>query len=156
MNSIAVFPGSFDPVTIAHHDLVMRASPLFVKIIIAIGQNSTKKNLFALDHRLGWLQQTFASIPNVETATYEGMTVDFCKKAGATHLLRGLRQTGDFEFEKTIAQLNHSLTGIETIFLVTRPEYSHVSSTIVREILSNGGDARAFLPAVVAEEVHVQ
>lgn len=152
MTRIAVFAGSFDPVTLGHEDVVMRASNLFDKIMVAAGINASKKSLFTLEQRMSWLRKTFASLP-VEVASFEGLTVDFCKKVGAGYLIRGLRGSVDFDYEKTIAQLNYALAGIETVFFTTKPEYSHISSTIVREILVNKGDASAFLPKAVREEI---
>lgn len=151
MTRIALFAGSFDPITIGHADVVQRSTKLFDKVIVAIGVNSTKKYLFPLEQRLDWLRKTFTGLP-VEVSSFEGLTVEYCKKVGATHLLRGLRQAGDFEYEKTIAQLNMAIAGIETIFMVSRPEFSHISSTIVREIVTNGGDVSAFVPAAVRIE----
>ena len=144
---IAVFPGSFDPITSGHVDLVQRALPLFDKIIIAIGENSQKKYLFPLEQRLEWLRDVFAKEPSVGVDSFEGLTAHYCKKIGANYLLRGLRNASDFDYEKTISQLNTIVgQGIETVFLISRPEYSHISSTIVREIMIGKGDATPFLP----------
>ena len=148
MAKIAVFPGSFDPITIGHVDLVKRALPLFDEIIVAIGVNSQKKYLFDLDQRLTWLNEVFADEHKVRVDHFEGLTADFCKNIGAEYLLRGLRNASDFDYEKTISQLNNIVGGgIETIFLISQPGYSHISSTIVREIIKGGGDAGPFLPA---------
>ncbi|PSR12771.1 MAG: pantetheine-phosphate adenylyltransferase [Bacteroidetes bacterium] len=150
MSKIAVFPGSFDPITTGHFDLVERALPLFDKIVIAIGVNSQKQSLFPLEQRLGWLRLVFASYPQVEVTTFEGLTAHYCNKIGAKYLLRGLRNASDFDYEKTISQLNNIVgQGIETIFLISPPAYSHISSTIVREIIKGGGDASPFLPSGV-------
>jgi pantetheine-phosphate adenylyltransferase len=147
---IAVFPGSFDPITVGHVDLVRRALPLFDKIIVAVGVNSTKKYLFPLEQRLDWLRNVFAKYPQVEVNHFENLTADFCHRIGARYLLRGLRNASDFDYEKTISQVNHILgDGIETVFLISQPEFSHISSTIVREIIIGGADARPFLPPEV-------
>ncbi len=144
---IAVFPGSFDPITVGHVDLVKRAMPLFDKIIVAVGVNTIKKYLFPLDQRLEWLRQVFASYPNVEVDYFENLTAHYCQRIGARYLLRGLRNASDFDYEKTISQLNHIVgDGIETVFLISQPEFSHISSTIVREIIVGGADASPFIP----------
>lgn len=143
----AVFPGSFDPITSGHVDLVRRAVPLFDKIVVAVGVNSQKKYLFSLEQRLAWLEEVFADEPKVEVGTFEGLTAHFCQEIGANYLLRGLRNASDFDYEKTISQLNGIVgEGLETIFLISQPAYSHISSTIVREIIKGGGDASPFLP----------
>jgi pantetheine-phosphate adenylyltransferase len=147
MEKIAVFPGSFDPITVGHVDLVKRAIPLFEKIVVAVGVNSKKQSLFTLDQRMRWLEQVFKDVPQVTVDSFEGLTVHYCKKIGARFLLRGLRHASDFDYEKTISQLNHIVGNqIETVFLISRPEYSHISSTIVREIIIGHGDASPFLP----------
>ncbi len=144
---VAVFPGSFDPITMGHVELVKRALPLFDKIIVAIGVNSSKKYLFSLEQRLQWLEDVFAKEEKVEVAHFENLTAHYCQKVGARYLLRGLRNASDFDYEKTISQLNAIVgDGIETIFLISEPKYSHFSSTIVREIIKGGGDASPFLP----------
>lgn len=144
---IAVFPGSFDPITSGHVDLVKRALPLFDKVIVAIGVNSQKKYLFDLEQRLSWLDKVFGEEEKVEIGQFEGLTAHYSKSIGAKYLLRGLRNASDFDYEKTISQLN-SIVGedLETIFLISRPEFSHISSTIVREIIKGKGDASPFLP----------
>lgn len=148
MSKIAVFPGSFDPITVGHIDLVNRALPLFDKIIVAVGINSAKQYLFSLDQRLDWLNVVFAEEDKVEVGHFTNLTADYCKKIGANYLLRGLRNASDFDYEKTISQLNNIIgDGLETIFLISHPEFSHISSTIVREIIKGGGDASPFLPA---------
>ncbi len=150
---IAVFPGSFDPITIGHVDLVNRALPLFDKIIIAVGENSQKSYLFPLEQRLKWLNDVFSTIPKVDVDHFEKLTAHYCKKVGADFLLRGLRNASDFDYEKTISQLNNIVgEGLETIFLIAQPGYSHISSTIVREIIKGGGDAGPFLPKQVRIE----
>lgn len=149
---IAVFPGSFDPITIGHVDLVSRALPLFDQIIVAVGVNTTKKYLFTLEQRLEWLRQVFADYPNVGVDYFENLTAHYCRRIGARYLLRGLRNASDFDYEKTISQLNHIVGGgIETVFLIAQPELSHISSTIVREIIIGGGDATPFIP----KEIHI-
>lgn len=147
MRKIAVFPGSFDPITTGHFDLVQRAIPLFDEIVVAIGVNSQKKYLFSLEQRQEWLRQVFEPFPSVKVDTFDGLTAHFCNKIGARYLLRGLRNASDFDYEKTISQLNNIVgQGIETVFLISQPAYSHISSTIVREIIKGGGDASPFLP----------
>ena len=143
----AVFPGSFDPITTGHVDLVRRALPLFDEIIIAIGINSQKQTLFDVAQRKAWIENVFTDEPRVRVDTFEGLTVHFCKKVGAHYLIRGLRNASDFDYEKTISQLNHIVGDrVETVFLISRPEFSHISSTIVREIIKGQGDASPFLP----------
>ena len=144
---IAVFPGSFDPITKGHVDLVKRSIPLFDKIIVAIGVNSQKKYLFDLDQRLKWLEKVFESYPTVEVSYFEKLTANYCKSVNARYILRGLRNASDFDYEKTISQLNNIIgDGIETVFLISQPEFSHISSTIVREIIKGDGDASPFIP----------
>jgi len=147
MSKIAVFPGSFDPITIGHFDLVKRAIPIFDKIIVAVGLNSQKKYLFPLEQRLNWIEEAFADEPKVTVDSFENLTAHYCNKVGAKYLLRGLRNASDFDYEKTISQMNNIVgDGIETIFLISQPNYSHISSTIVREIIKHGGDVSPFLP----------
>jgi pantetheine-phosphate adenylyltransferase len=144
---ICVFPGSFDPITSGHVDLVKRALPLFDKIIIAIGINAQKKYLFSLEQRQDWIKDVFKDEPKVIVDTFENLTADYCKRVEAAWILRGLRNASDFDYEKTISQLNFIVgKGVETMFLISQPEFSHVSSTIVREIIKGGGDASPFLP----------
>lgn len=146
----AVFPGSFDPITIGHVDLVRRALPLFDEIIVAVGVNNTKKYLFDLDQRLEWIKRVFEVYPTVRVDHFEKLTAHYCNRIGARYLLRGLRNASDFDYEKTISQLNHIVgNGIETVFLIAQPEFSHISSTIVREIIVGGGDATLFVPAEI-------
>ena len=154
---IAVFPGSFDPVTIGHIDIISRSFPLFDKIIVGVGVNSRKQTLFTPEQRIKWIKSIFMNEEKVEVQQYSGLTIDFCKSVNARFLLRGLRSAADFDYERVIAQLNHSMNkDVETIFLASKPEYSHISSTIVREILINNGDARQFLPPTIAEAVKSQ
>ncbi len=143
----AVFPGSFDPITRGHVELVKRAVPLFDRIVVAVGVNSQKSHLFDLEQRMEWLREVFADEPRVSVDSFEGLTAHFCKRIGARYLLRGLRNASDFDYEKTISQLNEIVgEGLETIFLISQPAYSHISSTIVREIIKGGGNASPFLP----------
>jgi len=144
---IAVFPGSFDPITIGHVSLIKRALPLFDKIIIGIGVNTSKNKLFPLEKRISWISDVFINEKKVEVHRFDGLTVDFCRRIGAKHIIRGLRNASDFDYEKTIAQLNHELNDeIETVFLMSRPKFSHISSTIVREIIRVKGDASSLVP----------
>lgn len=144
---IAVFPGSFDPITIGHIDLVRRSLPLFDKVIVAVGINSQKKYLFSLEQRLAWLEEVFRDEPRIAIDHFQNLTAHYCLRVNAQYILRGLRNSSDFDYEKTISQLNQILgKGIETVFLISQPAYSHISSTIVREIITGGGDATPFLP----------
>ncbi len=144
---IAVFPGSFDPITVGHVDLVNRAVELFDEIIVAIGHNSKKKYLYPLDKRKAFIDKIYKDEDRVSCATYEGLTVNFCKERDAGYILRGIRSSADFEYEKTIAQLNKTLNPeVETIVLISSPQFSHISSTIVREILVNNGNVTPFIP----------
>lgn len=144
---IALFPGSFDPVTKAHVDILKRSVSLFDKVIIGIGLNSNKPPFLDVETRKKMLEAVFADEPKVEVMTYEGLTVEFCKKINASYMIRGIRTVSDFEYEKAIAQMNHALVPeIESIFIVSKPGYSSISSTIVRDILRNGGDVSQFIP----------
>jgi len=147
MNKIAIFPGSFSPFTLGHRSVVDRALPLFDKIIIAIGINSEKNEYFSIEEREQWIKEIYKNNSKIEVQFYEGLTVDLCEKVGANYILRGLRDSHDFKYEKNIAQTNKKLNDrIETIFIITPPEISHISSTIVRDIIKNGGDVSQFLP----------
>ena len=147
MKRIAVFPGSFDPFTLGHLSIVQKALPLFDEIVVGIGENSEKKYFFSLDDRKRFIQYTFREEPRVSVASYTGLTVEFCRERNARFILRGLRNPADFDFERNIAQMNHALLPeVETIFIVTDPALSAISSTIVREIIRHGGDANAFVP----------
>jgi len=147
----AVFPGSFDPLTLGHTDIIDRAIPLFEEIIIAIGTNADKKYMFTLEQRKGFLEKTYANNPKIKVDTYEGLTIDYCKKVESDYILRGLRNPADFEFEKAIAQTNRKLSSIETVFLLTSADNSYISSSIVRDILRNNGDVSLLVPKVVIE-----
>ncbi|PKA83562.1 phosphopantetheine adenylyltransferase [Ulvibacter sp. MAR_2010_11] len=145
----AVFPGSFDPITLGHVDIVKRALPLFDEIIIAIGVNADKKYLFSLEERLQFIETTFASEKSIKVKTYTGLTAVFCETEKAQFILRGLRNTTDFNYEQAIAQTNFEMTGIETVFLVSTPGVSNISSTIVRDVLRNKGNASSLVPKAV-------
>ena len=150
MKRIALFPGSFDPITKGHENILRRALPLFDEIVIAIGKNSSKQSYFTIEQREKWIKQVFANEPKVRIETYTGLTIDFCKKMDARYILRGLRTSADFEFEKSIAQNNNVMAPeIETIFILPIPELSAINSTIVRDIVRNGGDASPFVPSVI-------
>ena len=147
MTRIAIFPGSFSPFTVGHQSVVNRALPLFDKIIISIGINSEKNQYFSIEERLQWIKDVYGNNPKIEIKFYEGLTVDFCKKENANYILRGLRDSHDFKFEKGIAQMNKDLNKeVETIFIITPPEISHISSSIIRDIIKNGGDVSKFIP----------
>jgi len=148
---IAVFPGSFDPLTLGHVDIIQRALPLFEKLIIAIGVNSDKQSMFSLEDRINAIQQTFNTENKIEVKFYSGLTVDFCKEVKADFLVRGLRNPADFEFEKAIAHTNRTLSEIETVFLLTSSGKSFISSSIVRELLKHKGDVSKFVPQAVLE-----
>lgn len=150
MKRICLFPGTFDPLTLGHVDIINRALPLFDKIVVGIGLNSSKAPMFTAEQRLQWIRDIYKDEDRVEGAVYEGLTIDYCKKIGANFILRGIRYVSDFEYEKTIADANRTLDRtIETIFLTGEPKYTSVASTIVRDILRNGGDASLFLPEEV-------
>ena len=142
----AVFPGSFDPITIGHLDIVKRGIKIFDEIIIAIGDNTDKKYLFSKEKRVEFVERTFSDYDKVKIESYNGLTVDFCKKNNIEFMIRGLRNPADFEFEKSIALTNREMTGIETIFFLTSPENSFVSSSIVRDLIRNRGDYKLFIP----------
>lgn len=147
MERIAIFPGSFDPFTIGHESIVTRALPMFDKIVIMIGYNANKKSFFPIKKRLKWINQVFKDEQKVEVRTHEGLTVDFCKEVKAQYILRGIRTSADFEYERAIAQVNKKMhPEIESIFLLTLPEHTPVMATIVRDIVLHGGDASMFLP----------
>jgi pantetheine-phosphate adenylyltransferase len=150
MSRIALFPGSFDPITLGHVDIIERAVPLFDEIKIAVGTNSAKKYLFPLQQRVEWIEQTFVHEPKISVITYEGLTVDFAREQGVQFLLRGLRNPADFEFEKAIAQANREMVpDLETVFLLTSARHAYISSSIVREVYNHGGDFQKFVPSTV-------
>ncbi|WP_139958163.1 pantetheine-phosphate adenylyltransferase [Flavicella sediminum] len=142
----AVFPGSFDPITLGHVDIINRAIPLFDEIVIAIGVNADKRYMFTLEERIEFIKKTYAHEPKISIQSYSGLTVDYCKSIDSSFILRGLRNPADFEFEKAIAITNRKLSGIETVFLLTSAETSFISSSIVRDILKNKGDASILIP----------
>jgi len=142
----AIFPGSFDPITLGHYDIIKRSIPLFDEIVIAIGVNAEKKYMFTLDERQRFIAEAFKDEPSVSVVTYEGLTIDLCKKLDARFILRGLRNPADFEFEKAIAHTNRKLSKIETVFLLTAANTSYISSSIVRDVLRNGGDYTVLVP----------
>lgn len=143
----AVFPGSFDPFTIGHESIVRRGLDIFDEIVIAVGVNSDKHSFFTLDQRMLFIRSLFNE--RIEVRSYNGLTVDFAREIGATHILRGLRTSADFEFERAIAQVNKKMTGIDTAFLLTTPEHTPISSSIVRDILRHGGDISDFVPTTI-------
>jgi pantetheine-phosphate adenylyltransferase len=149
----ALFPGSFDPITKGHEDIILRALPLFDKIVIGVGTNNAKSYLFTLEQRVKWLEQTFKNQPKIEVVAYEGLTIDFCKKMNANFLLRGLRNPIDYNYESNIALMNKMLNqDIETIFLLTSPELMAINSTIVRDIIVNKGHASKFVPDAIQHD----
>ena len=145
----AIFPGSFDPLTLGHHDIIKRGITLFDELIISIGVNADKRYMFTLEERMQFISEAFADEPKIKVQTYEGLTVDFCKKVNADFILRGLRNPGDFEFEKAIAHTNRKLSEIETVFLLTSSGKSYISSSIVRDVIRNGGDYTGLVPDTV-------
>lgn len=147
MKRVAVFPGSFDPITKGHEEIVRRAASLFDELIIAVGRNTSKSTLFSEEKRLVWISQIFSDLPHVRAEVYEGLTVDFCKKNNARHIIRGVRNSGDFEYEMAIAAMNKALwNDVDTLLLASDPRWIALSSTIVREIIKNKGDVSQFLP----------
>lgn len=154
MERICLFPGTFDPLTLGHVDIINRALPLFDKIVVGIGMNTSKAPMFSAEQRLEWIREIYADEERVEGAVYEGLTINFCDTIGAKFILRGIRYVSDFEYEKTIADANRTLDRtIETIFLTGEPKYTSVASTIVRDIIRNDGNAAPFLPDVVANSL---
>jgi pantetheine-phosphate adenylyltransferase len=142
----AIFPGSFDPITLGHFDIIRRSIPLFDEIVVAIGINAEKKYMFSLEDRKRFIEEAFADEPKISVVTYEGLTIDFCKKIKAQFILRGLRNPADFEFEKAIAHTNRRLSKIETVFLLTAAKTSYISSSIVRDVIRNGGEYQMLVP----------
>ena len=149
----AVFPGSFDPITLGHVDIIDRALPLFDEIIIAIGINIDKTYMFSLEDRISFIKKYYANEPKIKVETYAGLTIDFCKKLNIHFILRGLRNPADFEFEKAIAQTNRKLSTVETVFLLTSADTSFISSSIVRDVLRNGGDISCLVPESVSKKL---
>lgn len=148
---IAVIPGSYDPITFGHIDIIRRALPLFDEVIVAIGINSQKKNLFSLEERIRWIQEIFKDETKVKVDHFEGLTLHYCQKVGAKYLVRGIRNATDFDYERTISQIHNTIaTDLETLFFIAKPELSHISSTIVRELILGGGDISAFVPDLVS------
>ncbi len=149
----AIFPGSFDPLTLGHEDIIKRAISLFDEIVIAIGVNSEKKYMFSLEDRKRFIEETFRNEPKVSVITYQGLTIDLCHKLKADFILRGLRNPADFEFEKAIAHTNRKLSKIETVFLLTAAGTSYISSSIVRDVIRNGGEYKLLVPAAVRVKI---
>ncbi|GGG52415.1 phosphopantetheine adenylyltransferase [Croceivirga lutea] len=145
----AIFPGSFDPLTLGHYDIIKRGITLFDELYIAIGINADKKYMFSLEERKRFIEEAFEDEPNIKVVTYKGLTVDFCKEINANFILRGLRNPADFEFEKAIAHTNRKLSEIETVFLLTSSGKSYISSSIVRDVIRNGGDYTGLVPETV-------
>lgn len=145
----AVFPGSFDPITLGHYDIIERGLTVFDEIILAIGVNAEKKYMFSLAERKRFIEESFAGETKIKVMSYKGLTIDFCKKQNAEFILRGLRNPGDFEFEKAIAHTNRQLSGIETVFLLTSSGKSYISSSIVRDVIRNNGDYTSLVPVAV-------
>lgn len=151
MKKIAVFPGSFDPITLGHTSIIKRAIPLFDEIIVAIGSNSQKKYMFDLKQREQWIKDCFVNEPKVKVDIYQGLTIKYCEEKNAKFILRGLRDIKDFNYEHTIAQMNRKMNDeIETVFLFTELEYAAINSSVIRDILQNGGDANQFLPKEIS------
>ncbi len=154
MLRICLFPGTFDPVTLGHIDIINRAMPLFDKLIVGIGRNVNKVPMFSEEQRLQWVKDIYKDQPKVEAVLYDGLTVNCCKMVGANFILRGIRYVNDFEYEKAIADMNRSLDGhIETVFLTCLPQFTSVASTLVRDVYKNGGDVSQFLPDVVNNSI---
>ena len=152
---IALFPGSFDPITKGHKSIVERALPMFDKIVVAVGTNTAKNSVFPLEKRIEWIEKTFAQYDNVEVVTFNSLTVDFCREIGAKYILRGLRNSTDFQYERNIARINQELDSeIETIFLMTKPDDAAISSSLVREILSFGRDVSQFIPKEITISIN--
>ncbi len=152
----AVFPGSFDPLTLGHTDIINRALTLFDEIIIAIGNNTSKKYMFSLEQRVKFIEQTYAGEKKIQVDTYEGLTIEYCKKVNSAFILRGLRNPADFEFEKAIAHTNRKLSKIETVFLLTSANTSYISSSIVRDVLRYKGDVTGLVPDAVHHHAHLK
>ena len=152
---IALFPGTFDPITLGHVDIIDRALPMFDKLIVGIGRNANKQPMFSEEDRLNWIMETYAGNDKIGAVVYEGLTVDCCKRVGAQFILRGIRYVSDFEYEKAIADMNRSIDhAIETIFLTCSPQFTSVASTLVRDVYRNGGNVRQFLPLPVISSIY--
>lgn len=157
MQRICLFPGTFDPVTLGHTDIIDRALPLFDELVIGIGINSSKVPMFSVEQRVEWIREIYKHEPRIKVASYEGLTVNFCKEINARFILRGIRYVSDFEYEKAIADINRKLEHeVETIFLTCSPEYSTIASTLVRDVIRYKGDAAQFLPDVVANSINLK
>ena len=151
---ICLFPGTFDPITYGHMDIIDRSLRLFDKLVIGIGINANKQPMFSAELRMNWIKSIYQNESKVDCVTYEGLTVDCCKRLGATYILRGIRYVSDFEYEKAIADMNRSLDGgIETLFLTCLPQFTSVASTLVRDVIRNGGDVTQFVPHVVLQTI---
>jgi len=152
MERVAVFPGSFDPITRGHENIILRALDLFDKIIVAVGENAEKQTIFPLEQRVQWISEVFLHEPGIIVEKYSGLTVEFCRQRNIRFILRGLRTSADFEFERTIGQVNKRLDpDIETVFLLTAPEFTALNSSIVRDILKHGGDVSQFVPEAIKD-----
>jgi pantetheine-phosphate adenylyltransferase len=157
MQRICLFPGTFDPVTLGHTDIIDRALPLFDKLIIGIGRNSSKAPMFSEEQRQNWIKEIYKNDSRVDVVVYDGLTVDCCRRVEANFILRGIRYVNDFEYEKAIADMNRSLDkNIETVFLTCLPQFTSVASTLVRDVLKNGGDVSQFLPDAVVRTIGKQ
>lgn len=153
MKKIAVFPGSFDPITLGHEDIIRRAFPLFDQIVVGLGKNPQKDGYFPEEKRINWIKRVFQNDQNIEILRFEGLTVDFCREKGAGFILRGLRSETDFAFEKNIGQINRAMrTEVETVFMLTNPLYASISSSILRDIHRNKGDIRPFIPQAIRSD----
>ena len=151
---IGLFPGTFDPITIGHQDIINRSLPLFDKLYIGIGRNVNKEPMFTVEQRLDWIRAIYKNNPKVEAVAFDGLTIRCCQQVGANFILRGIRYVNDFEYEKAIADMNRSLdNNIETVFLTCLPQFTSVASTLVRDVIKNGGDVMQFLPDVVARSL---
>jgi pantetheine-phosphate adenylyltransferase len=151
---IAVFPGSFDPITVGHQSIIKRAIPLFDKIIVAVGINSTKQSMYSVEQRMDWIRKSFAGDAKIHVQSFEGLTIDFCHQQGAKYILRGLRTSADFEFERGIGQVNKLLDAdIETIFMLTSTRHTPISSSVVRDVIKHKGDISQLVPEILIDEI---
>ncbi len=154
MQRICLFPGTFDPLTEGHVDVIRRAAGMFDKLVVGVGVNASKQTMFSIEQRTDWIRKIFEADPHIEAASYEGLTVDYCQKIGARFILRGIRYVSDFEYEKAIADMNRALVpDVETVFLTTSPQYSTISSTLVRDVIRNGGPAHKFLHKALHKDI---